>query len=56
MKSFVEPNAKPKKICYHHTRGDDNMPGYVLIEDIFDEMMQNISYIKLKSYLKERKN
>lgn len=29
---------------------------YVLVEDIFDEMMQNISYIKLNSYLKERKN
>lgn len=31
------------------------MPGYVLVEDILDEMMQNISYIKLNSYLKERK-
>ncbi len=31
------------------------MPGYVLVEDIFDEMIQNISYIKLNSYLKERK-
>ena len=32
------------------------MPGYVLVEDILDEMTQNISYIKLKSYLNERKN
>jgi len=32
------------------------MPGYVLVEDILEEMTQNISYIKLKSYLKERKN
>ena len=32
------------------------MGGYVLVEDILDEMTQNISYIKLKSYLKERKS
>ena len=32
------------------------MPGYVLVEDILDEMTQSISYIKLKSYLKERKD
>lgn len=31
------------------------MPGYILVEDILDEMTQNISYIKLKSYFKERK-
>jgi len=31
------------------------MPGYVLVEDIFDEMSQNISYIKLSSYIKEGK-
>ena len=24
------------------------MLGYILVEDIFDEMSQNISYIKLK--------
>ena len=28
------------------------MPGYILVEDIFDEMSQNISYIKLNCYLK----
>ena len=28
------------------------MPGYILVEDIFDEMSQNISYIKLNYYLK----
>jgi len=33
---------------------DTMMVGYVLVEDIFDEMSQNISYIKLNSYLKER--
>ena len=25
--------------------------GYILVEDIFDEMSQNITYIKLNSYL-----
>lgn len=29
------------------------MPGYILVEDIFDEMSQNISYIKLNYYLNE---
>ena len=39
-----------------YNKGEDNMPGYVLVEDILDEMTQSISYIKLKSFLKERKN
>lgn len=29
------------------------MLGYILVEDIFDEMSHNISYIKLNCYLKE---
>lgn len=35
------------------------MAGYVLIDDIFEEMSQNITYIKLNSYLvreRERKS
>ena len=32
------------------------MLGYILVEDIFDEMSQNISYIKLNCYLKEGRN
>ena len=31
------------------------MPGYILVEDIFDEMSQNISYIKLNCYLRGKK-
>ena len=31
------------------------MPDFILVEDILDEMTKNISYIKLKTYLKERK-
>lgn len=30
--------------------------GYILVEDIFDEMNQNITYIKLNSYLKRKDN
>ena len=30
--------------------------GYVLVDDIFDEMSQNITYIKLNSYLKRKDN
>ena len=30
--------------------------GYVRVEDIFDEMSQNITYIKLNSYLKRKDN
>ena len=29
--------------------------GYILVEDILDEMSKDISYIKLSSYLKGRK-
>ena len=29
--------------------------GYILIDDILDEMSKNISYIKLNSYLKGKK-
>ena len=29
--------------------------GYILVEDILDEMSKNISYIKLNSYLKKKK-
>lgn len=30
--------------------------GYILVEDIFGEMSQNITYIKLNSYLKRKDN
>lgn len=31
------------------------MPMYVLLDDIFDEMSQNVTYIKLNTYLKGKK-
>lgn len=30
------------------------MPSYVLVEDIFNEMEENITYIKLNSYFKKK--
>ena len=54
MISFVESNENKKIICYHLIIGDDNMPGYILFEDILDDMTQNISYIKLKNYINKR--
>ena len=30
--------------------------GYILVEDIFVEISQNITYIKLNSYLKRKDN
>ena len=30
------------------------MASYILVEDVLDEMCQNVSYIKLNSYLRER--
>lgn len=53
MTCFVEYNEIILVMCYSFNRGEDNMPGYILVEDIFDEMSQNISYIKLNCYLKE---
>lgn len=53
MTCFVEYNEIILVMCYSFNRGEDNMPGYILVEDIFDEMSQNISYIKLNYYLKE---
>lgn len=31
------------------------MAMYVLLDDIFDEMSQNVTYIKLNTYLKREK-
>ena len=27
------------------------MPDYILLDDLFDEMLDNVSYVKLKSHL-----
>ncbi len=40
-------------MCYPLEK-EDIMVGYVIVEDILDDMCQDISYIKLSSYLKER--
>lgn len=33
------------------SKGDNLMPDYVLLDDMIDDMIDNISYIKLNSYL-----
>ena len=33
------------------SKGDIYMPDYILLDDIVDEMLDNVSYIKLKSHL-----
>ena len=33
------------------SKGDIFMPDYILLDDIIDEMIDNVSYIKLKSHL-----
>lgn len=30
------------------------MPDYILLDDVIDDMIENISYIKLNTYLKSK--
>ncbi len=40
------------KLCYYqHSKGDNNMPDYILLEDMIDDMLDDVSYIKLNSHL-----
>lgn len=32
-------------------KGEINMPNHILFEDIIDDMLDNISYIKLNTYV-----
>jgi len=39
-------------MCYYlFSKGDMVMPDYILLDDIIDDMLDNISYIKLNTYL-----
>lgn len=31
---------------------ENTMPDYILLDDVVDEMLDNISYVKLNTYLK----
>jgi len=33
------------------SKGDIFMPDYILLDDLIDDMIDNVSYIKLNSYL-----
>ena len=33
------------------SKGDRDMPDYILLDDMIDEMIDNVSYIKLKTHL-----
>ncbi len=33
------------------SKGDNNMPDYILLEDMIDDMLDDVSYIKLNSHL-----
>lgn len=33
------------------SKGDNIMPDYILLDDMIDDMIDNVSYIKLNSHL-----
>ena len=35
-------------------KGGKKMPDYILLDDVIDELIDNISYIKLNSYIKPK--
>jgi hypothetical protein len=44
-------------MCYYQYRkGDNNMPDYILLDDIIDEMIDNISFVKLNTYINVEKD
>ena len=38
-------------VCYYLFVKEKIMPDYILLDDVVDEMLDNISYIKLNTYL-----
>jgi len=50
--SFVEFNKKCKMCVMMLKKKEGNMmPDHMLIEELFDELIDEISYIKLKAHL-----
>ena len=43
--------ALEKRLCYHLFVKEKMMPDYILLDDVIDDMLDNISYIKLNTYL-----
>lgn len=42
---------KKNMLSFNKNKGDKQMPDYILLDDMIDDMIDNISYIKLNSYL-----
>ena len=51
--SFVEYNAKCQIKCYYDTkeRRGIKVPEHMLVEEVFNDMIEEISYIKLRTHL-----
>lgn len=59
MTSYVECNEIYLKKCYslYIERRDIDMPSYILCDDLIDQMVEELSYIKLKTSIElEKKN
>lgn len=38
-------------LSFNYSKGDNDMPDYILLEDMLDDMLEDVSYIKLNSHL-----
>ena len=54
MSCFVETNDKQINICYLYI--GDKMISKIILEDVLDEMIDNICYVKLNAYLNWKEN
>ncbi len=52
MTSFVETTSQKTNLWYPYNKGGITMPNHIIIEDIFDEMIDEIEYIKMNSFIK----
>ena len=45
--------ANKKEVCYYLVKVKEIMimPDYILLDDMIDDMLDNVSYIKLNSHL-----
>ena len=56
MISFVESDEIYFIKWYPLIKGDNGMPNKIIVEDIIDEMINNIDYIKLNTYIELEKD
>lgn len=55
MISFVELNEILILLWYPYEKEIRDMPNKIIVEDIIDEMIDNIDYIKLNTYIELEK-